>query len=95
MNVVMGVQMIEIKLLAKVLNNYNSKDKNETCLIEECGELIQAVCKLKRNKLSNLVEEVSHVMLLIEVIKIIHNIDEEEIVNECMKATSKLIREIS
>lgn len=67
------------------------KDFNQTCIeklenleliaMEECGELIQAISKAKRNKLDyqNLCEEIADVLICIEWIKQKYDVKEEHI----------------
>lgn len=64
---------------------YYGYDKQSQLLVEECSELIQAVCKYNRYKntkrrmkcLENLVEEVTDVEIMLEQIKAMLNISEE------------------
>lgn len=64
---------------------YYGYDKQSQLLVEECSELIQAVCKYNRYKntkrsmkcLKNLVEEVADVEIMLEQIKAMLNITEE------------------
>ncbi|MGL5711542.1 MAG: MazG nucleotide pyrophosphohydrolase domain-containing protein [Paraclostridium sp.] len=66
--------------------NYMSaaKTNSDLCtliVMEECGELIQAISKAKRNKLdkNNMAEEIADVLIGIEWIIEIYEIDEERI----------------
>lgn len=64
---------------------YYGYDKQSQLLVEECSELIQAVCKYNRYKntnkkikyLENLVEEITDVEIMLEQIKAMLNISEE------------------
>lgn len=49
--------------------------------MEECGELIQAISKMKRgkNNYTNLVEEMADVLISIELLKQIYNIDDNDL----------------
>lgn len=64
---------------------YYGYNKQSQLLVEECSELIQAVCKYNRYKgtkrsikcLENLVEEIADVEIMLEQIKAMLNISEE------------------
>lgn len=68
-------------------------------LQEECAELIQALSKYKRadyvkpkgNVRENLIEEISHVLISIDVVSSILNINPDEVQNEIAKKCNKYI----
>ena len=68
--------------LDKILSHYGvEKQSLQTC--EECGELIQAVSRLVRGvtseRISNLIEEISDMYIMIGQMMIAYNIDLEEV----------------
>lgn len=68
--------------LDKILSHYGvEKQSLQTC--EECGEFIQAVSKLVRGvtseRISNLIEEISDMYIMIGQMMIAYNIDLEEV----------------
>ena len=61
------------------------KDFQLMLLVEECGELLQAIGKVYRNKagsLENLHEEIADVQLMLDQVKLIYD---EEKINEIME----------
>lgn len=67
---------MDLKEKQLVIIQHYGTDKQLNILIEECAELIQAICKLKRNKQStellnyNLAEEMADVENVIEQFKL-------------------------
>ncbi len=52
-------------------------DAQEQMAIEECSELIQAICHHRRGRESNIAEEIADVEIVLEQLKIIHGCYEE------------------
>ena len=67
--------MDEQELYKKVLQ-VSSIEKQVDMCIEECSELIQALCKYKRGKPDNICEEIADCEILLEQMKIIFNKNE-------------------
>jgi NTP pyrophosphatase (non-canonical NTP hydrolase) len=91
--IIRRVKMRKIKEdFVKLIVNENSIQQSTTCLMEECAELIQALCKLKREDLSimNLTEEISHVLLMVEVVCQLFTITDDEIASEIEKTELKM-----
>lgn len=75
------------------LNLFDKKIQDDI-LQEECAELIQALSKVKRevhgeNTMKNLVEEISHVLISLNMVCEIHGISDSEIENEFEKKYNK------
>lgn len=49
----------------------------ENVAVEECGELIQAICHKHRGREHNITEEIADVEIMLEQLKIINNCFEE------------------
>lgn len=64
--------------LKKIANHYGL-DSQLDILLEECGELIQAVSKYKRTGSSNIVEELADVEIMISQIKFLMTIPSQQI----------------
>lgn len=83
-----------------VLKNFPSNIQLDI-LQEECAELIQALSKYKRvdytnfttmdERLDNVIEEMAHVLISIDVVTSLLNIDVPEIQNEINKKCKKYI----
>lgn len=53
------------------------EDSQEQMAIEECSELIQAICHHRRGRESNIAEEIADVEIVLEQLKLIHKCTEE------------------
>lgn len=64
----------------KTIDWYGTEYQSTVCM-EECGELIQAISKMKRgkNNYTNLVEEMADVLISIEMLKEIYHVDESDL----------------
>lgn len=69
--------------------NIFDKESQSDILQEECAELIQALSKCKRKGIEksrkNLIEEISHVIISLNMVCEIYNISDDEIKNEFRK----------
>ena len=86
---------------------YYGYNKQSQLLVEECSELIQAVCKYNRYKntskgikcLENLVEEITDVEIMLEQIKAMLNITEEHTrawkVTKVMRTKARIEKEMA
>ena len=63
------------ELYKKVLLTSGAAYQIDMC-IEECSELIQALCKYKRGKPDNICEEIADCEILLEQMKLLFNQDE-------------------
>lgn len=75
------------------LNLFDEKLQDDI-LQEECAELIKALSKVKREvhndyTMKNLVEEISHVLISLNMVCEIHGINDSEIENEFEKIYNK------
>lgn len=72
-----------MKSLPERIIEHNTHEVNRVCWIEEMSELIKVICKEQRNspkfKKGDLIEELSHVMLACDVIRLKYNISASEI----------------
>lgn len=71
----------DIELQTEVVNEYGANIQSTICM-EECAELIQAISKMKRGKdnRDNLIEEMADVYIILEQLKFIYNITDNEII---------------
>lgn len=71
----------DIELQTEVVSKYGSDIQSTICM-EECAELIQAISKMKRGKdnRDNLIEEMADVYIILEQLKFIYNITDNEII---------------
>lgn len=65
---------------------YHGDELETTVCMEECAELIQAVSKCKRygchnERKDNLIEEMADVLFILDELKLIYNISDEDIDN--------------
>lgn len=74
--------MNEQELYTKAINTYGVREQSAVAT-EECAELIQAINKHQRNgstdTLSNLIEEIADVLIMIDQLKAMYNLSEEAI----------------
>lgn len=74
--------MNEQELYTKAINTYGVREQSAVAM-EECAELIQAINKHQRNgsadTLSNLIEEIADVLIMIDQLKAMYNLSEEAI----------------
>lgn len=56
-------------------------EAQENVAVEECAELIKAICNKHRNRLHNIAEEIADVEIMLEQLKII---------NKCFYDTAKI-----
>lgn len=78
------------------LNLFDEKIQDDI-LQEECAELIQALSKIKRKKdhnsiRQNLIEEISHVLISLNMVCEIHDISDSEIEKEFEKKYTKYVK---
>ena len=85
------------KSLVMAVLNHNSSEKNTVCCIEEMSELIKVLTKKLRKSekfsIEKLTEEISHVLLLCNVIAAEHGIREKDILKEQMDAVQRMEEE--
>ena len=82
----------------KVLDNslmQNGVNQQLMVCMEEPAELIQAISKVERypdevDRIENVVEEIADVLICIEYLKMIYNIDQEEIENWINKKIKRI-----
>ena len=67
----------EILELLKKLISVNGDEYQEKVAIEECSELIQAICHKHRGREHNIAEEIADVEIMLEQLKIINNCRDE------------------
>lgn len=69
-------------IIAKSIKHYGEEIQSTVCM-EECAELIQAVSKAKRGKpdKNNMAEEITDVLICIEILKQIYDIPDCSIEN--------------
>lgn len=63
-------------ILITAINTYG-ETAQETVAIEECAELIQAICHKHRGRKDNISEEIADVEIMLEQLKMINNCYEE------------------
>lgn len=63
-------------ILSKAISTFGS-EQQENVLIEECAELIQAICHKQRGRKHNIPEEIADVEIMLEQAKMINNCHEE------------------
>ncbi len=82
------------KELAGCVVAHNSEEKNLVCCIEEMSELTKVLTKKLRNSpkfnKDNLIEEVSHVLLMCNAIAIQYDLDERYISKEQLEAVRRM-----
>ena len=80
-------------LVDKVID-HNSSDFNTVCCIEEMSELTKVLTKKLRNSpkftKDSLLEEISHVKLMCDVIATEHGLTKKDIFKEQQKAVSRM-----
>lgn len=64
--------MNEYEILTTALRTYG-EHAQEQIAIEECSELIQAICHKHRGRQHNIAEEIADVEVMLEQLKIINN----------------------
>ena len=64
--------MSEIEILNTAIKVYGEQAQ-ENVVIEECSELIQAICHKHRGREHNIAEEIADVEVMLEQLKIINN----------------------
>lgn len=84
----------QLKVLDKSLMQSGVEEILLVCM-EESSELIKAITKAERypgqaTKIDNIVEEVADVLICIEYLKMIYNIDQEEIQSWINKKIKRL-----
>lgn len=87
----------ELKEAEYFTANYYGLDRQMNILQEECAELIQAISKVRRYGLSreeNLIEEIADVENMIDQIKILLNISEDQIRDFKIMKTEREIKRI-
>ena len=68
--------MTEIEILNTAIKVYGEQAQ-EKVAIEECSELIQAICHKHRGREHNIAEEIADVEVMLEQLKIINNCRDE------------------
>ena len=71
-----SVNMSEIEILNTAIKVYGEQAQ-EKVAIEECSELIQAICHKHRGREHNIAEEIADVEVMLEQLKIINNCRDE------------------
>ena len=98
-----------IKIYNIKLGDYYGKDRELSLLQEECAELIQAISKYKRafDRLNEnfdntvngaeeaMIEEIADVEILIDRVKYLCNIDDEDIENIMIKKCKRTIKRLA
>lgn len=98
-----------IKIYNIKLGDYYGKDRELGLLQEECAELIQAISKYKRafdhlnenfdNTVKNaeeaMIDEIADVEILIDRVKYLCNIDDEDIENIMIKKCKRTIKRLA
>lgn len=68
--------MTESEILTTAIKTYGEQAQ-ERQAIEECSELIEAICHKHRGRPHNIPEEIADVEIMLEQLKIINNCDDE------------------
>lgn len=68
--------MTEIEILTEAIKVFG-KNNQEEMTIEECAELIQAICHKHRGRRHNIAEEIADVEIMLEQLKIINDCTDE------------------
>ena len=66
--------MSEHEILLAAIHSFG-EERQERQAIEECSELIQAICHKQRGREHNIAEEIADVEIMLEQLKIINNCD--------------------
>ena len=66
--------MTEHEILLTAINSFGEEEQ-ERQAIEECSELIQAICHKHRGREHNIAEEIADVEIMLDQLKIINNCD--------------------
>lgn len=68
----------------------------DSFLMEECAELIQAVNHVRRGRASNdeLIEEMTHVLIMIEMVMELRGISEEQFLSRLRDESLRVIRRL-
>lgn len=71
---------IEKGIIADSIQHYGKNNQSTVCM-EECAELIQSISKAKRGKINrdNMIEEITDVLICIEMLKQMYMISDEKI----------------
>ena len=87
--------IIDSDIIKRSIEHYG-KDVQSTVCMEECAELIQAISKEKRGNSDkdHLAEEISDVIICIEMLKQIYNITEDEIYSWVINKQERIIERI-
>ena len=84
-----------LKDLKKLLVDEQKISDSAICAIEEMSELSKVLCKLLRNSekfnIHDLIEELSHTLLMVETIQKYFNISDESINNQQLTALNKWV----
>lgn len=82
------------KELAGTVVAHNSEEKNLVCCIEEMSELTKVLTKKLRNSPKfnkhDLLEEISHVLLMCNAVAIKYDLDEDDILREQLDAVRRM-----
>lgn len=74
--------MTEHEILTTAIRTYGEKEQEQVA-IEECSELIQAICHKHRGREYNIAEEIADVEIMLEQLKIINGcVDEVKAMRE-------------
>lgn len=83
-----------MKSLAERVVHHNSYETNVICCIEEMSELIKVLCKEQRKSpkfnQKDFVEELSHVMLMCEVLRVNTGLDYKEVYSTQKDAVERM-----
>lgn len=83
-------------VIAESILHYGKNNQSTVCM-EECAELIQAISKAKRGKINrdNMIEEITDVLICIEMLKQMYMISDEKINKWIEKKQAREVKRIS
>lgn len=84
---------IEKGIITDSIQHYGKNNQSTVCM-EECAELIQSISKAKRGKINrdNMIEEITDVLICIEMLKQMYMISDEKINKWIEKETGERSR---
>ena len=89
--------MNEQEIFKKAIETYGEREQSAVAM-EECAELIRAINKYHRKDSNenrkNLIEEIADVQIMIEQVKIMYNISEDEIEDAYLGKVFRLIQRL-
>ena len=85
------------EIYKKAIETYGEREQSAVAM-EECGELIRAINKYHRKDSNenrkNLIEEIADVQIMIEQLKIMYSISEDEIEDAYLGKVFRLIQRL-